>query len=56
MMLIKVKINTSTLEAVCDDPLVTINSIKQLENFIEIEVSKPDEEQTLYNTTPQPWQ
>jgi hypothetical protein len=43
-MLIKIIINTETLEYTIDDPSVVINDVKQTGNQLLIEISKPDDE------------
>lgn len=43
-MLIKILINTESLEYTIDDPSVVINDVKQTGNQLLIEISKPDDE------------
>jgi hypothetical protein len=43
-MLIKLKINKSDLQVTSDDPELVVVSAKESNEFIELEVSKPDPE------------
>ena len=51
-MIITLKINLESLDALCEDPTVIINEIKTDDGHLLIEISKPDPETTpLYMPT-----
>lgn len=43
-MLLNIKINKETLEVFVDDTQVVINDIKQDDQFITLEIGKPEQE------------
>lgn len=46
-MLIQILINLETLDAVCEDPDVTVNEVKTADGQLLVEISKPDPEITM---------